>query len=149
MLPYHCTAAKVKDDTVAVLACCAWACHALCTKSVWLQVMLFAMCNSSLATPSMCCHAGPLIMVPRPLPSVLIIHTGGTLGMDPVASYEPGVDGREKLKRGGSFSGTLGPGRAPVAIANSYDEPSMPSVRQAMLTLHVSFTGMSCHVCFV
>ncbi|KAL3147958.1 hypothetical protein ABBQ38_014253 [Trebouxia sp. C0009 RCD-2024] len=53
---------------------------------------------------------GPLIMVPRPLPSVLIIHTGGTLGMDPVASYEPDVDGREKLKRGGSFKGTLGPG---------------------------------------
>ncbi|KAL3140699.1 hypothetical protein ABBQ32_005255 [Trebouxia sp. C0010 RCD-2024] len=53
---------------------------------------------------------GPLIMVPRPLPSVLIIHTGGTLGMDPAASYEPDVDGREKLKRGGSFKGTLGPG---------------------------------------
>lgn len=49
-------------------------------------------------------------MVPRPLPSVLIIHTGGTLGMDPVASFEPDVDGREKLKRGGSFKGTLGPG---------------------------------------
>lgn len=49
-------------------------------------------------------------MVPRPLPSVLIIHTGGTLGMDPAASYEPDVDGREKLKRGGSFKGTLGPG---------------------------------------
>lgn len=55
-------------------------------------------------------HAGPMIMVPRPLPSVLIIHTGGTLGMDPVASFEPDVDGREKLKRGGSFKGTLGPG---------------------------------------
>lgn len=51
-----------------------------------------------------------MIMVPRPLPSVLIIHTGGTLGMDPVASFEPDVDGREKLKRGGSFKGTLGPG---------------------------------------
>ena len=50
-------------------------------------------------------------MVPRPLPSVLIIHTGGTLGMDPVASFEPDVDGREKLKGGGTFKGTLGPGR--------------------------------------
>ena len=49
-------------------------------------------------------------MVPRPLPSVLIIHTGGTLGMDPVASFEPDVDGREKLKGGGTFKGTLGPG---------------------------------------
>ena len=49
-------------------------------------------------------------MVPRPLPSVLIIHTGGTLGMDPVASFEPDVDGRDKLKGGGTFKGTLGPG---------------------------------------
>ena len=55
-------------------------------------------------------HAGPIIMVPRPLPSVLIVHTGGTLGMDPVASYEPDVDGRERLKKGGTFKGTLGPG---------------------------------------
>ena len=30
--------------------------------------------------------------------------------MDPVASYEPDVDGRERLKSGGSFKGTLGPG---------------------------------------
>ena len=49
-------------------------------------------------------------MVPRPLPSVLIIHTGGTLGMDPIASYEPDEDGGERLKGGGSFKGTLGPG---------------------------------------
>ena len=49
-------------------------------------------------------------MVPKALPSVLIVHTGGTLGMDPLASYEPDVDGRERLKGGGSFKGTLGPG---------------------------------------
>ncbi len=49
-------------------------------------------------------------MVPKPLPSVLIIHTGGTLGMDPIASYEPDVDGKERLKGGGTFKGTLGPG---------------------------------------
>ncbi|KAL0051691.1 hypothetical protein WJX82_000327 [Trebouxia sp. C0006] len=53
---------------------------------------------------------GPIIMVPKPLPSVLIIHTGGTLGMDPIASYEPDVDGKERLKGGGTFKGTLGPG---------------------------------------
>ncbi|DBA87625.1 TPA: hypothetical protein ACH3X1_004640 [Trebouxia sp. C0004] len=53
---------------------------------------------------------GPIIMVPKPLPSVLIIHTGGTLGMDPIASYEPDVDGKERLKAGGTFKGTLGPG---------------------------------------
>lgn len=49
-------------------------------------------------------------MVPKPLPSVLITHTGGTLGMDPIASYEPDVDGKERLKGGGTFKGTLGPG---------------------------------------
>ncbi|KAA6416993.1 MAG: hypothetical protein FRX49_04176 [Trebouxia sp. A1-2] len=53
---------------------------------------------------------GPIIMVPKPLPSVLITHTGGTLGMDPIASYEPDVDGKERLKGGGTFKGTLGPG---------------------------------------
>lgn len=56
-------------------------------------------------------------MVPRPLPSVLIIHTGGTLGMDPIASYEPDVDGRERLKGGGTFKGTLGPGGYKSAAA--------------------------------
>ncbi len=30
----------------------------------------------------------PLVLVRRPLPSVLIIHTGGTLGMDPSKSFE-------------------------------------------------------------
>lgn len=60
-------------------------------------------------------------MVPRPLPSVLIIHTGGTLGMDPIASYEPDVDGRERLKGGGTFKGTLGPGvcKPPATCASA------------------------------
>ncbi len=55
-------------------------------------------------------------MVPKPLPSVLIIHTGGTLGMDPIASYEPDVDGKERLKGGGTFKGTLGPGSTLVHL---------------------------------
>ncbi len=56
-------------------------------------------------------------MVPKPLPSVLIIHTGGTLGMDPIASYEPDVDGKERLKGGGTFKGTLGPGLPPCTYS--------------------------------
>lgn len=56
---------------------------------------------------------GPIIMVPRALPSVLIVHTGGTLGMDPGASYEADVEG-QRLKRGGNYKGTLGPGWHPT-----------------------------------
>ena len=50
------------------------------------------------------------MMVPRPLPRVLIVHTGGTLGMDPVASYESDLTGQQ-LKKGGAYKGTLGPGQ--------------------------------------
>lgn len=72
----------------------------------------------------MCCYAGPIIMVPKPLPSVLIIHTGGTLGMDPIASYEPDADGKERLKGGGTFKGTLGPGFALVPLLFEFVLPS-------------------------
>jgi hypothetical protein len=41
----------------------------------------------------------PLIMVTKPLPRVLMLHTGGTLGMDPAASYEAGEKG-VSLRRG-------------------------------------------------
>ena len=37
---------------------------------------------------SMDSGGGPIIVVTRPLPSVLILHTGGTLGMDVVSSNE-------------------------------------------------------------
>ncbi|CAL5222569.1 g4953 [Coccomyxa viridis] len=52
-------------------------------------------------------HEHPVMMVSKPLPRCLLIHTGGTLGMDPSASYEPdALDGHIHLKRGtgGSFS---------------------------------------------
>ena len=68
-------------------------------------------------------------MVPRPLPSVLIIHTGGTLGMDPVASFEPDVDGRDKLKGGGSFKGTLGPGGCTHASQVKTKKGELPARR--------------------
>jgi hypothetical protein len=41
----------------------------------------------------------PLLVVTKPLPRVLIMHTGGTLGMDPQASYESGTKG-VSLRRG-------------------------------------------------
>ncbi|CAK0783848.1 hypothetical protein CVIRNUC_007048 [Coccomyxa viridis] len=52
-------------------------------------------------------HEHPVMMVSKPLPRCLLIHTGGTLGMDPNASYESDIlDGPMHLKRGtgGSFS---------------------------------------------
>ena len=57
---------------------------------------------------------GPLLVVSKPLPRVLLIHTGGTLGMDPAASFEPDEDGHMVLKEGtgGTFSGGLRPGDA-------------------------------------
>ncbi len=65
--------------------------------------------------------AVPLLMVSRPLPRVLCLHTGGTLGMDAEQSYEPdGVDGHVHLKpgTGGSFSpaGALRPGQCCLAV---------------------------------
>lgn len=85
---------------------------------------------------------GPVIMVPKALPSVLIVHTGGTLGMDPLASYEPDVDGRERLKGGGSFKGTLGPGDMLNNLLNV-----VPELNEfANLTLKVAFNKDSSRV---
>lgn len=41
----------------------------------------------------------PLLVVTKPLPRVLILHTGGTLGMDPAASFQASEQG-VNLKRG-------------------------------------------------
>jgi hypothetical protein len=50
----------------------------------------------------------PLLVVTKPLPRVLMLHTGGTLGMDPTASYEAHGDG-VGLKRGtgGVYAGNV------------------------------------------
>eukprot|EP00775_Hariotina_reticulata_P006054 gene6054-6292_t len=56
---------------------------------------------------------GPLVMVQQPLPRVLILHTGGTLGMDVGESFEPDPDDPMNLHlkkgTGGSY-GSLVPG---------------------------------------
>lgn len=48
----------------------------------------------------------------RPLPRVLLLHTGGTLGMDPDASFAPDEGGQVSLRRGtgGTYQGGLKPG---------------------------------------
>lgn len=50
--------------------------------------------------------------VTRPLPRVLLLHTGGTLGMDPDASFAPNVEGTVMLREGtgGTYQGGLKPG---------------------------------------
>ena len=43
----------------------------------------------------------PMVLIARPLPRVLLLHCGGTLGMDAQASYEQDVrDGHMVLKQG-------------------------------------------------
>lgn len=40
----------------------------------------------------------PVVLIARPLPRVLLIHCGGTLGMDAAASYELDLEGHMMLK---------------------------------------------------
>ena len=42
---------------------------------------------------------GPMVLIARPLPRVLLLHTGGTLGMDASESYEQSLDGHMVLKQ--------------------------------------------------
>ena len=53
--------------------------------------------------------------VTRPLPRVLVVHTGGTLGMDPGESYHIDATGKPVLAAGtgGKYSGGLRPGASP------------------------------------
>eukprot|EP00899_Mesostigma_viride_P022167 jgi/Mesvir1/3134/Mv16306-RA.1 len=56
-------------------------------------------------------RASPIVMMSKPLPKVLLLHTGGTLGMDPEASFEQ-ADGELHLRKGtgGHYPG-LQPGK--------------------------------------
>lgn len=48
----------------------------------------------------------PLLVVTKPLPRVLILHTGGTLGMDPEASFQASEQGVNLKKgTGGVYAG--------------------------------------------
>jgi hypothetical protein len=66
--------------------------------------------------------------MPQLLPRVLILHTGGTLGMDIQESFEAEADAPQltplQLKKGtgGTYKGALG---------------SWPSIASAMLLLHL------------
>ena len=47
----------------------------------------------------------PPLTVTKPLPRVLLLHTGGTLGMDPVASFECTERGGLRRGTGGIYAG--------------------------------------------
>ncbi len=92
-------------------------------------------------------QSGPVLMVTRPLPRVLLLHTGGTLGMDPAASYDSlGGDGDVQLKEGtGGVYPTakqLQPGRMLADLL-----ATIPELRTfANLDVHVLFNKDSCRI---
>lgn len=88
----------------------------------------------------------PLVLVRRPLPSVLILHTGGTLGMDPSKSFEQDVSDPYKqpeLRHGtGGHYGGLRPGQQLHQLLQVVPELS----QFANLDLHVAFNKDSSRV---
>lgn len=72
----------------------------------------------------------PLIVFARPLPRVLILHTGGTLGMIPEESFESSVEGQTHLKHG--TGGTYAKQRAlkPGATTNDGRKQEVVQSRQ-------------------
>lgn len=59
----------------------------------------------------------PQLVVTKPLPRVLMLHTGGTLGMDPAASFEADRKGVHlKSGTGGVYAGSRGSGLRPGAL---------------------------------
>lgn len=89
---------------------------------------------------------GPVLMVTRPLPRVLMLHTGGTLGMDPMASFEAEELGDLHLKAGtgGVYPAPnkLQPGRLLADLL-----ATVPELRTfANLDVHVLFNKDSCRI---
>eukprot|EP00873_Tetraselmis_striata_P042011 jgi/Tetstr1/462275/TSEL_007293.t1 len=87
---------------------------------------------------------GPLLYVTKPLPRVLLLHTGGTLGMDPEESYESSAGGDVQLRTGtgGKYSGGLKAGSMLSNILTVVPELSA----FANLDLKVVFNKDSCRV---
>jgi L-asparaginase type I len=75
--------------------------------------------------------------VTRPLPRVLVVHTGGTLGMDPGQSYHIDASGKPVLAAGtgGKYSGGLRPGTMLKSLLKVV--PELSSI--ANLDLKVAF----------
>ena len=88
----------------------------------------------------------PVVLVAKPLPRVLLLHTGGTLGMDTRASYEEDVGGQTQLVpgTGGKYPAqrSLKPGSMLSNLLGM-----VPELRAlANLDLKVVFNRDSCNV---
>lgn len=86
----------------------------------------------------------PVIMVPKPLPRVLLVHTGGTLGMDAESSFTKDDTGHVHVRpgTGGNYVSGLQPGRMLSNIKQVVPELSI----FADLDLKVAFNRDSCRV---
>eukprot|EP00803_Ostreobium_quekettii_P004904 evm.model.scf_108.12 EVM.evm.TU.scf_108.12 scf_108:83271-88125(-) len=86
--------------------------------------------------------SSPMLMITKPLPKVLIIHCGGTLGMDPERSYEADQEGVHlKTGTGGTYGG-LKPGDMLENLFHMVPELTA----FANLDLHIAFNKDSCRV---
>ena len=87
---------------------------------------------------------GPTIVVARALPRVLLIHTGGTLGMDAGQSYQQDPDGHHSLKEGtgGQYEKVLRPGAMLSNLLTAVPELST----LAQLDLQIPFNKDSSNV---
>lgn len=86
----------------------------------------------------------PMVLVARSLPRVLLLHTGGTLGMQPEQSFENSADGHLHLVpgTGGRYEKALRPGGLLDNLLNV-----VPELRQfAQLDVKVVFNKDSSNV---
>ncbi|KAL6777071.1 hypothetical protein ACKKBF_B20105 [Auxenochlorella protothecoides x Auxenochlorella symbiontica] len=91
---------------------------------------------------------GPIVLVAKPLARVLLLHTGGTLGMDSHASYEEDVDGHHVLVSGtgGKYHAQKSQSLKPGNMLNNL-LGIVPELRQlANLDLKVVFNRDSCNI---
>ena len=74
-------------------------------------------------------------MIMKPMPRVLLLHTGGTLGMDPDSSFDTDPDGHMRLKEGtgGRYHKpshqALRPGASRAVAGGISDESGAPQAR--------------------
>lgn len=90
--------------------------------------------------------ASPIVLIAKPLARVLLLHTGGTLGMDSHASYEEDAEGHAHLVPG---TGGKYPAQRSLKPGNMLNNllGMVPELRQlANLDLKVVFNRDSCNV---
>lgn len=62
--------------------------------------------------------AAPIVLIAKPLPRVLLLHCGGTLGMDPGESYTEDLEGHVVLREG---------------TGGRYHEPTAPALKPPVM----------------